>query len=382
MTTLVLCLDRNGEISRGTGAEFPVTGWEAVRSLVVDLGLADPESSSVNTVLESLRVTRKLQADGDDAAVAVISGGTDSVVSADRSVAQQLDAVITACEPDAAVLIVDSAEDERLVPIVESRIPVDSVDRVVVRQAHDIESTYYLLKQFLADEELRQTTLVPLGMALVVFPVLAYLASVAFAAATIVTVIGLFLLFKGFRLEEHLEALARQLRQALYSGNVSVVTYVVAAGLLLLGVSVGLLGLSDPTLGDEPALLATQFTYDSIPWLVASGLTATMGRLLDNVIATDEPVRMSFINLPFFILGVGVIIRGFTGYFLELANATPPAVLPAVVIGPISVESIRLDPGQRLAAAVGAGVAIAFVGVRVASYLGSLYFETADVTGE
>lgn len=380
MTTLVLCLDRTGEISQGADADFPVTGWETVRSLVVDLGLADPESSSVNTVLESLRVTQQLRADGDAAEVAVISGRTESVVGADRSVADQLDSILEATDPDAAVLIVDSAEDEQLVPIVESRIPVDSVDRVVVRQAHDLESTYYLLKQFLADEELRQTTLVPLGMALVVFPVLAYLASAAFAAATIVTVIGLFLLFKGFRLERHFEALSRQLRQALYSGNVSVVTYVVAAGLLLLGISFGLFSLSDPALSEDPAVLATQFTYESIPWIVASGLTATVGRLLDNLIATDEPVRMSVLNLPFFIIAVGVVIRGFAGYFLELSDVTGPAVLPAIVIGPISVESILLEPGQRLAAAVVTAVVIATVGVRVASYLGSLYLETADVT--
>ena len=165
VSTLVLCVDRSNDVGAKTGAAMPVAGWEAVRSLVTDVGLADPEDASVNCLLEALRVSRELTDSGDDATVAVVSGGADSRVGADRAIAQQIDDLIERYAPDSAVVVVDSAEDERVVPIVESRIGVDGVDRVVVRQARDIESTYYLLKQFLGDEEMRQTVLVPLGVA-------------------------------------------------------------------------------------------------------------------------------------------------------------------------------------------------------------------------
>ncbi|MFB6308175.1 MAG: DUF373 family protein, partial [Haloarculaceae archaeon] len=151
MSTLVVCIDRGGDVP--TGVPLPVAGWEDVRSLVTDVGIDDPEDSRVNTMLEALRVTRDLEADGDEAVVAVVGSGGDSV-GGDRSVAQQVDELVEEYDFDSAVVVVDSAEDERLVPIIESRVRIDAVDRVVVRQARDIESTYYLLKQFLADEEL------------------------------------------------------------------------------------------------------------------------------------------------------------------------------------------------------------------------------------
>jgi len=77
-----------------------------------------------------------------------------------------------------------------VLPIVESRIPVDSVDRVVVRQARDIESTYYLLKQFLADEQLRSTILVPFGVALLLVPALFYWFSAGEAIAGVAGLLG------------------------------------------------------------------------------------------------------------------------------------------------------------------------------------------------
>ena len=90
--------------------------------------------------------------DDEEALVAVLSG-TDDAIGADRAIARQVERLIDDYDLTSAVVVVDSAEDERLVPIIESRLAVDAVDRVVVRQARDIESTYYLLKQFLADEQ-------------------------------------------------------------------------------------------------------------------------------------------------------------------------------------------------------------------------------------
>ena len=152
MSTLVVSVDRGGDVRRKAGVDSPVVGWDAVGELVHDVGLADPEDSAVNSLLEALRVTRDLEADGEEATVALVSGDADTMVGSDRSVARQMDALVAEHDPDSVIVVIDSAEDERLVPIIESRVRVDSVDRVVVRQAHDLESTYYLLKQFLADE--------------------------------------------------------------------------------------------------------------------------------------------------------------------------------------------------------------------------------------
>lgn len=381
MATLVVCVDRTDDIGRKTGLKTPVVGWEAVRSLVTDVGLADPEDSSVNTLLETLRVARDLRDADEEAIVAVVSGASDSVVGADRAVGQQLDELLETRDIDSAVVVIDSAEDERLVPVVESRLRVDSVDRVVVRQARDLESTYYLLKQFLADEELRQTVLVPLGVALVAFPALALWRGPAVGAATITAVVGLFLLYKGFAVDDVMKDVTQRTQTALYSGNVSVVTYVVAAGLTMVGLFVGALGVSNLNDAEGVVIPAMQFVFDAVPWLAMAGVTASVGRLLDEAIGSEDVPRAS-INIPFLLVSVGLVVRGFAAYFLERAAFIGPIRVPEVTVGSSSVGPFVLNAGERLAVFVVVAVLLALVGVRVASVLSANAVDEAEAEAE
>lgn len=380
MTTLVVCVDRTDEIGRKTGIQTPIVGSDAVRDLVITLGLADPEDSGVNALLETLRIATDLEAEDEAALPVVVSGARDSMVGADRAVAAQLDDLVADLEPEAAIVVIDSAQDERLVPIVESRLRVDSVDRVVVRQARDLESTYYLMKQFLADEELRQTILVPVGITLLVFPALSLVAGSAVALATITAVIGLFLLYKGVGFEDYIARTNAWLRHSLYSGQVSVVTYVVAAGLLVVGFVAGALGASELHPAEGYLLIGMQFVFDSVLWAVGAGLVASAGRILDMVIQ-EERVRASYLNLPFLILGVGLVFRGFSGYLLSRAELLGPVETPPINVGILSIEPFVLAPGERLVTFVLAAITVAIVGVRIATYLNERapwYGELAD----
>jgi putative membrane protein len=487
VTSLVVCVDRDGAVTSAADASGPVTGWDAVRDLVTEIGLDDPEDSRVNCLLEALRVTRDLRAEGEESVVAVVTGmdpsakesgesdrtngsdgtgGTDGIdtdggtrsgralggavdtvetdadagtdadtaadieagtdpmvadpepgsnesveadrraeagsrtavepvgsgdagdaggggVGPDRVVARQVDALIARYEPVSAVVVVGSAEDERLVPIVESRVRVDAVDRVVVRQARDIESTYYLMKQFLADEELRGTVLVPIGFGLLVFPLLVALTDrFASALAAIAGVTGFFLLYKGLGFDERAARAAGELREALYSGQVSIVTYVVAAGLALVGVFAGGIAASATAgtgtgagvgtgigagsgSGSALLLLAMRFAFEGVPWFAAAALVASAGRLLDDLIRTDR-ARSSSLNLPFGVLAVGFVLRGFAAYFLERAGAIGSLAIPSLRLGAVSVRGFALAPGTRLAVFVICGVIVSLVGVQVA----------------
>ncbi|MDZ5812293.1 DUF373 family protein [Halorubrum sp. AD140] len=360
MTTLVICIDRSGAIGRATNVPMPVAGWEAVRSLVTDAGLSDPEDASVNCLLESLRVARDLRDEREEAVVAVVSAESDTAVGADRSIAAQLDDLVDRYDPRAAVVVVDSAEDEQVLPIVESRIPVDSVDRVVVRQARDIESTYYLLKQFLADEQLRSTILVPFGVALLLFPALFYWFSAGEAVAGVAGLLGAALLYKGLAIDRVVAGVPERIREALYAGQVSIVTYVVGAGLALVGGFFGVLSASD--LGaDAPRVVeAMEFTYAAVPWFAVAGVTAAVGRLLDELIR-DEGIRTPYLNLPFVIVAVSLVVRGFAGYFLA----------QEAVIDPFEMIGFVVSPAQRLAAFIVAGIVVSLVGVRLASDVGT-----------
>jgi putative membrane protein len=361
VSTLVVCVDREGNL----GPDGPVVGWEAVRALVTDVGVDDPEDSRVNCLLETLRVARDLNDEGEKAIVAVVSGGGDGVDS-DRSVARQTDRLIEEYDPEAAIVVTDSADDERLVPIIESRVQVDAVDRVVVRQSHDIQSTYYLLKQFLGDEELRGTVLVPIGAGLLAFPVLLLLAdSVTVALSAIAAVIGTFLLYKGLGIDDFVSTLPRRVRDAFYSGQVSLVTYVVGAGLALIGVFAGAISANGMNTTSE-LLLGLRFIYNSVPWVAAAALAAATGRLIDALLG-EEGVSGALMNLPFGVVAIGLVVRGFTGYFLERAEIFTSLTVPAVTVGPVSVTGFTLSIWGRLAVYVAAGIFVSFLGVAFTS---------------
>jgi putative membrane protein len=367
VSTLVACLYRESALD----AEAPVVGTDAVERLVTTIGVDDPEDSRVNCILEGLRVARDL----DDEAVLAVLSGTEGV-SGERAIARQVDGLVAEYDPDSAVVVVDSAEDERLVPIVESRIPVDAVDRVVVRQARDIESTYYLLKQFLADEQLRKTVLVPVGAALLVFPaLLIVLESIILATSAIAAVVGLFLIYKGLRIDSALVSLSGGVRDALYAGKVSLVTYVVALGLALVGVFVGALGASRlETTGD--LLLVLEFTHGSVPWLTGAALIASAGRLLDEFIREEDELGSAYINLPFVAVAVGLAVRGFAAYFLQVSGTTDPVRIPSLAVGSRQLDAFTIAPGTHLALFILGSIVVSLVGVRVASYVSNAEYGT------
>ena len=368
VSTLVVCIDRGAVIADVAG-ETPIIGERTVRALVTEVGLRDPESSRVNCLLEALRVAEELRGAGDDTVMAVVSGADDSV-DADRALARQIDDLLTTHPVESAVVVTDSAADEPLVHVIESRVRVDAVSRVVVRQARDLESTYYLLKQFLADEELRQTVLVPIGIALLAVPALVVFArSTTAALAAVATITGLFLLYKGFGVDDTVATLSGGVRDGLYTGRVSIVTTVVAAGLALVGIVAGVIN-TTPLAGTASVLVtAMAFTFDSILWFTVAALTASTGRIVDEWLQYDR-VRNASLNLPFVAVAVGFVVRGFAAYFLERAAVIGPLETPPTTLGIVSVRGFALGGDARLVAFVLAGVCVSLLGVGVAARVG------------
>jgi putative membrane protein len=366
VTTLVLCVDRGGDFD----CETPVVGREAVGDLVTAVGVEDPEDSRVNCLLETLRIARDIQAkgDNDDAIVAIVSGTGESV-NVDRDIAHQVDALVAEHDPQSAVVIVDSAEDELAVPIIESRLRVDAVDRVIVRQARDLESTYYLLKQFLSDEELRGTVLVPLGTILLAVPIIVSLTrSITAAIAVVTAVIGAFFLYKGLSIDDRLAGLSGTVQEAFYSGRVSLVTYAVGTGLALVGLFVGAITVSEMNIGLR---MVVRFIFTSIPWLALAAFVASTGRLFDELLNNDH-ISSAFLNVPFAVIAVGLVIRGFAAFFLENAGIIEPLLIPSTTIGPLSTPGVRLFNSTRLIVFVVAGILISLFGIGFSSHMGDM----------
>ncbi|HIJ13003.1 MAG TPA: DUF373 family protein [Halobacteriales archaeon] len=368
MSVLVVCLDVNEGGNRDSSEDSRyVVGQGEIEELVSIVGLEDPENSHVNCLLEALKVTKELEQAGEKVEVAVVSGRSGVILSeTDNSLARQLDLLLEEVKPDSAILVIGSIEQERLIPILESRIRIDAVDRVIVRQIHDLESKYYLAKRFLADDELRSTILVPMGVVLTILPILSYLVDIRTTFAIITAIIGVFVLYKALDIDESIAIIPTKIREMLYSGRVSVVTYVVGVGLILVGVFIGLVNMptSEDVGGSVTSLMG--FIHNSIPWVALGGLVMSLGKTLDRVIRNKQ-VQTAHINLIFGIISTAIVIRGFSSYFLQQQGVIGAIGLAKTKIaGLIEIGPLVWTAEEHLAIFVGLGILVSVVGIKMA----------------
>jgi putative membrane protein len=319
---LVLCVDLDDDLGRKTGVETPVVGREAVENAAVALATTDPEDSDVNVLFEGVHVVDGITDETTE--VAAVTGTEGSDVAANRRVGEELDRVLAELETGEdvhALVVTDGAQDESVVPVIRSRVPIDGVRRVVVRQAQDLESMYYTIKQVLNDPETRGTILVPLGILLLIYP-LTIVANLLGFPGTVFgmtsALIGLYVLARGFGVEGVLDRWVSQLRDALFAGRVTVITYVVAAALLIIGGVSGARALQTVQSGapDPLPVLDTiaALIYGSIQWFAAGGVTSSLGQVTDEYLAGE--FRWRYLNAPFYVLAIAAVLHGVSAFFI------------------------------------------------------------------
>jgi putative membrane protein len=331
---LILCVDLDDDLGRKTGFETPVVGRDNVEDAAVALANADPEDSDVNVCFQGIHLHDAI--DDESVEVAVVTGTAKADVSANRKVGKEVDTVLASLstgEDVRAIVVTDGAQDESVLPVIRSRVPIDGVRRVVVRQAQDLESMYYTFKQVLADPETRGTILIPLGILLLIYPVAIVAEELGLPGSTlgvISALLGLYILFRGLGLEDAIDDTAERLRVGLFSGRVQLITYVVGVALLAVGGASGL-----ETVGElpspEPLSAASAFVYGSVQWGAAAGVVASLGRITDEYLAGS--FRWRYLNAPFYVAAIAIVLHGLSAFFLQLPFAGLPYLAGTLTAG-------------------------------------------------
>ena len=321
---LVLCVDLDDDLGRKTEFDTPVVGRDEVEAAAVSLATADPEDSDVNVLFEGVHLADRIEDETTE--VAVVTGEEGGDVAANRAVGEEVDEVLaglSTSEEVRAVVVTDGAQDESVIPVVRSRVPIDGVRRVVVRQAQDLESMYYTIKQVLDDPETRGTILVPLGILLLIYPLAIVSDAVGLPGGAVFGItsglLGLYVLGRGLGVERFLDRAAEQARNSLYAGRVTLITYVVAAALLVIGGVRGAETLevvqreaTDPI---GPLRVLAALVYGAVTWFTAAGITTSLGQITDEYLA--DRFRWRYLNAPFYVLAIAVVLHAISAYFLQ-----------------------------------------------------------------
>ena len=335
---LVLCVDLDDDLGRKTGVETPVIGRDAVEDAAVRLATTDPEESDANVLFEGLHIHDQQVETEPDVVVAAVTGLAGSDVAASRRVGEELDRVLaslSASDDVRAIVVTDGAQDESVLPAIRSRVRIDGVRRVVVRQAEDLESMYYTIKQVLDDPETRGTILVPLGILLLIYP-LAILADRLGLPGAVLGItsalLGLYVLFRGLGLEDSLDRVAETARRSLYAGRVTLVTYVVALVLVIVGAAEGYALLqsmrADPAVQLNSLSALAALTYGAIQWIAAAGVTSSLGQITDEYLAGRFEWR--YLNAPFYVVAIAAVLHAVSGFFIDALSLPELAALLTV----------------------------------------------------
>jgi len=320
--TLVLSVDRDDDIGWKAKVESPAIGRAACLKAANTLALVDPEDSDINAIFSAVRIYDELTAKGEEVAIAVVAGNHFHMIDGDRRIAASLEQVIKETQATNCILVTDGAEDEYVIPIIQSRIPVSSIRRVIVNQMPNLEGTYYILKKFLDDPKVARMVFIPLGLAMLLYAIAYLLDYPGVATIIVVGVIGAFLLYKGFGLDETVHSIIDALRVSLSRGRFSFITYTATILLIIIGFTNGFINVlkfysTDNSMG--LLLYLMTFIFGSIEWLVVAGLVTSVGIIID-VYTNEREALGKVIVYPFFVVAIGFILYAASVYLISVSG--------------------------------------------------------------
>ena len=242
---LILCVDRDDDLGVKVEVKTPVKGRDENLNAAVALALRDPEEPDANAMFEAIRIYDRFMNESrtDEVyEIATISGSELGGVGADRKIVDELNDLLVSFPESEVILVTDGYSDEAVLPLVESRVAVSSVRRVVVKHSESIEETAALFSRYLRmiweNPRYARIFLGMPGLFLVLFGTLLVLGLRAehFAIAFII-VLGSVFLVKGLGIDKHAGSLFVWIKE--YSPppfHVQIASFTAVAGFLSIGV--------------------------------------------------------------------------------------------------------------------------------------------------
>ena len=145
---LVLCIDRDDDIGSKGGIETPVIGRDSCINAGTRLAIEDPEDSDANAIFAAVKTYEDLLKRGYQAEVALVAGKYNRGIEGDEKIGSEIQFIVDVFKADASVIVSDGEDDETVIPVIQSLIPVISIHRVVIRHSRSVEYSYAIFARY------------------------------------------------------------------------------------------------------------------------------------------------------------------------------------------------------------------------------------------
>ncbi len=271
---IVLCVDRDDDLGRKAGIKGPIIGVEDNIKAATKLLEADPEESDGNTIFQAVKTFKELKKDA--VAVVTITGHYSRGYKADKNIARQLEEVLKKFpETEGVFLVTDGADDDQVIPLILSKTRILAKKTVIIKQAKELEKSYYVLKQLLHEPAFAR---IVFGLPGIILLTIAFLQELGMKI--ILLAIGLYLLLKGFGLEEPLINAFRNFKETTSIERANFPLYIAAVLTFSLSLMAGYEKAIE--LADQSFLKQTAgFIAGMIPLFGLSVILTLLGRIGD-----------------------------------------------------------------------------------------------------
>lgn len=294
---LVLAVDYDDDISKA-GVETPVLGYAHLVDAALKFGTVFPDDSDLNVLFHALHLYNDLRSGDYEPEIALISGCSESHIEAGRRLRNQLDYLVGSTGIDTVVLVLDSVEDELVIPIVQNKVNIVAVERVVVEQLRGIEETYVLIGKYIrkAIEEPKYSRIffgLP-GLLFLIYALISASPYAKYAWEITLGFLGVFMVVRGFHIPE-------LIMRRWYSSSIYRVSIVLSSASTAIGL-VFLVG----------ALVARDFSADIrsfsvyiktfIPFMALSSIVFYTGRLTTKLLRKSPRAWRDIVAIVFIII--------------------------------------------------------------------------------
>jgi putative membrane protein len=206
---LILCVDRDGDLGAKAEIKTPVVGRDANIDAAVALALRDPEEPDANAIFAAVKTYDRLKEENkpdEVLEIATISGHELGGVGADRKIVAEVSELLSSFSASEVILVVDGYSDEAVLPLIQSRVPVSSVNRIVVKHSESIEETAALFSRYLKilveDTKYSRIVLGVPGVLILIAAILSTFNLLSIFWVVFILILSIFMVVKGFGVDK------------------------------------------------------------------------------------------------------------------------------------------------------------------------------------
>lgn len=231
---IVLVVDMDDDIGRKANIKTPLLGRDDCIEGAIKLGLADPGDTDTNSILGGIKLYDELKKEGKDVEIIVIAGhkNVESEECA-LKIKEQLDFLNYLYDPNFIYIVSDGKEDELVLNYLRNNNIFVWKKRIVIKQNESLESTYYLIQEFLHKT---MSQYVPLIFTVIGFVLVMGALLEGLGWRIIAGLAGIYILLEGSGLTKSIRKSFKEGKESIEFGKITPIGNILSAIIIIIGI--------------------------------------------------------------------------------------------------------------------------------------------------